>query len=391
MKISPAALGATVLGVVLAVSSCVELTGQRITLRYDASRDELHLLIHYDGIHENMENNDREGKQQIPQFLKDGDVMFFDWVGHVQMSEIRKVGENDTTPPAERALAAALAKNVKAQPVGRYRDPEGKIGAAQLVVISSAKDVVAKANAAINERILQNQDPSSAPKEWRMTMARLLDGARQGRQWLSIEGHSLRFEVPVHPSEWTRIKFETIKKLCKDWAEYDRKEDKKHEENLPFLIQLLTSTVSLQESPDGLVLRLGNPGRPTTFRFVIREHYEPSLEEVVAANVPSDLDASLRQGLLGPGEAQASPATAVREWGPPEEKVRALLGLLESKDPKDEPLKKAALERLQAIGEAWNREEPFPEAPRFTGTVSTYVDLWKRWYRQMLRYPATDA
>ncbi len=395
MKIPRAARRCLLLCVLLALGSCVELSGQRITLFYDADKDRLLFLINYDGIHDNIGRNARVGAEQIPAFIRDGDFMLLDWPGHVQMQSVKQfAGSAADAPGALAALAAAAAKNVRSTAVGHYRDPDGRIGAAQLVAISEAKEFVRRANAALNAAILAATRPDAPPDEApgadiRMTVARMRPGALQDRQWVAIEGHSLKFEFPAQPAEWTRLKFNAAKKMCERWAEL-RDQAAPDAENPLLLLQVLTASAAFQESPDGVIVRLGTPARPSTFRFALRDRYEANLEQTVVENVPEPWDAALARSLLNPGEVPPPSTLALREWVPPEEKVRALLGILEADAPKDEALRQAARERLEAIGAAWNREEPFPKAPDSKGAESAYLAGWKTWYRSMLCYPALD-
>ena len=57
MKIPPWLSWLVLAPAVLLLSGCLELTGQRLTLRYDAGLDRLYLLIQYDGIHNNKETD----------------------------------------------------------------------------------------------------------------------------------------------------------------------------------------------------------------------------------------------------------------------------------------------------------------------------------------------
>ena len=67
-----------------ALSGCVELTGQRITWFYDQAKDELQILLYYDGIHDSGSGTE---PGTIANFVRDGNVMLLDWPFHVQMAE----------------------------------------------------------------------------------------------------------------------------------------------------------------------------------------------------------------------------------------------------------------------------------------------------------------
>src|SRR5689334_16977770 len=68
----------------LSLAGCVELVGQRLSLSYDEKTDTLRLLIFYDGIHDKAGGQGGKGADQIPNFVAGGDIMFFDWFGHIE-------------------------------------------------------------------------------------------------------------------------------------------------------------------------------------------------------------------------------------------------------------------------------------------------------------------
>ena len=74
----------------LFLPGCVQLTGQRITWWYDRAKDELQVLIHYDGIHDSGNDQNGKGTEQIPPFVREGNVMLLDWPFQLEMAAVRK-------------------------------------------------------------------------------------------------------------------------------------------------------------------------------------------------------------------------------------------------------------------------------------------------------------
>lgn len=365
------------------LESCVELTGQRITIRHDEAKDRLQILIQYDGIHDN-EGEGESGREQIPHFVKAGSVMLLDWPFHIDMDDIRGKAEAEGDSPAMRALLLAMPGSIEARPIGRYRDPDGRVGAAQLVTISGVRDFLRKVNAALNESILEG----AAFSDWPRTRDRMRPGAAQGRQWLVLEGQSLRFSFPAHPGEWAKGKSAWIRGLLEEWAKSTRPGEAPEYVPAFYLQALALFPASLEETSDEIVIRLGEPARSSTYRFSIRDAYEANLEEVVAQTIPAELDADLAAALLSPEPPAADSAlTAVSEWGPPEEKARALVAAAEKPD---EATRQAALERLRALGAEVTEAgllPPAPPAPASDAALEPYVALWKDWYRRAIRQP----
>lgn len=366
------------------ISSCVELTGQRITIHYDEPRDELLILIQHDGIHDSGSDKSGDGRKQIPEYVRNGNVLFLDWPGYVQKEEFRRDAASESQPPELRAFYDAIATTVKSIPLGHYRDPKGRIGAAQLVQVSHAKDFIRKANAALNEGILGSQGDGP----WHFTAERMRAGAKEGRQWLSLEGHSIRFSFLSHPGEWATNKAKFVRVLMDGYGEAVEKQLAMAEDRYQpeYLVQLLSlSPLSLTESQEEVVLRLGNPKQSSTYRFFLRSQYSKTLEETVVTEVPVNLDHELAERLLKGEKAALEPSlAAVLSWGPPEEAVRALLDAASSRE---EAAWKPALDRLKAWGEAWSRSQGLPEAPSFIDDKTAYLEAWKDWYGRMLAFP----
>ncbi len=371
--------------------ACVELCGQRVTIRYEEANDRFFLLIHYDGIHDSGSKRNGDGRKQIPEFVKHGDVLFWDWPMHIPFEEVRKAADKKEFPASAHAFAATVIRSVKTRILGRYRDAEGRVGAAQLVVISDFKEFLRKANAAISEALIAEVTKSGPEPEWRFTLGRLLEAARRGNQWITVEGHSLKGSLPVHPAEWARGKAAFLTELLETAQKMVRLEEtvpplaRKKKSELRHAVQVLSSaTISFAESAGVVSWRIGDPSRPSTVRARIRDEYSPNLEDVIAKHVPNRLDEALASHLLGVSEANNPDLNAVLEWGPPEETVRALLGVVSGED---EAARHQALERLDSLGAAWNREQSVPEAPTSREDLKGYVADWKAWYRAMLAFP----
>lgn len=368
-----------------AVASCVELTGQRISLRYDAGKDELQILLCHDGIHESPPSRNEDGPKQIAEYVENGDILLLDWPGSIRKKDLRAAAERSSELPAFRDLCLAAAASIRSTPVGRYRDPDGRVGAAQWVVVSQAKEIVNKFNAMINEGILH--EPVSTESIWALTVQRMQDGARQGRAWLAIDGHSLRFTFPAHPAEWSRNKAAFVKAIVDGWEE--AKAGKSNDNRPAFFLQLLAlSPLSLDESTEGVSIRLGHPQRPLSLRFALRDVYNTKLEATLATAVPTELDEALARHLIGGGETRAAQGVeAIAAWGPPEDSVRALLGRASGPDA---AARGPALAQLRSLGEVWNRDGALPRAPERNDSRELYLEAWRQWYRTVITFPTGE-
>src|ERR1041385_8311992 len=129
----------------LCLSSCVELTGQRVSWTYDQAADELRILLCYDGIHEANRDaafgSSEKGADQIPEFMKNGDALFMDWPGTMRFAEWKATAGKAEASPQDREYGE-IARAVSVFPVGYYREPDGRIGAAQSIVIKNPREVL---------------------------------------------------------------------------------------------------------------------------------------------------------------------------------------------------------------------------------------------------------
>jgi len=363
----------------LVASGCVELTSQRISWFYDAPKDELRILIHYDGIHDSGDDEFDEGAEQLREFVKNGDVMFRDWIGHIEMADLREQLQDPNTEPLEKDWVR-LITSIKTELVGYYREPDGRIGAAQLVTITEAKAFVRKLNGLISREILEEEINKDDPMA--RTQERMHAAARNRHQWLTLDGHSIRCTLPVHPDEWLRARGKFLADRVKDIVKAG--EEAVDDEMIAIIPALSSVPVSYIESADQVTFVLGRAKTPSTLRMKIRDEYEPSLEKVVVETVKVDLDKALAEMLLDKDAKPSALLSAVRSFGPPEEQVRALMAAAQNGDDKQ---KKAAIERLGSWAKRWNRDHGVPKAPKMRDKLEDYIAAWKKWYGQMRQYP----
>ena len=365
-------------GLVIA-PGCVELTGQRISWFYDAAKDELQILIHYDGIHDSGDDRNGKGVEQVPAFVKGGSVLIVDWPFQLQMPEVRQKIRDEDAEPAHRDWAR-LITTIETRPVGYYREPNGRIGAAQLVTIPKAKEFVRKLNGLISTGILTEEVDLNDPLGH--TQQRIHAAAKNGHQWIALEGHAIRIAIPVHPGEWAKAKAEFLN----DTAEYvadalgDDGSDEERNNISAVILALSSAPVSYIDEGDRVEFVLGGPRKPSNVRLIIRGEYEPSLEKVVVDSVKIDLDKTRAETLLAKGAEPSAAPDALWSWGPPEDQVRALLAGTEHDDAK---IRQAAVKRLESWSGRWNRDRGSPRAPTPMDDTKKYIEAWKQWYGQV--------
>jgi hypothetical protein len=352
------------------LASCVELEGQRISFFHDQTKDELRVLIFYDGVHDSGENGN--GAEQLPAFVKNGDILLLDWIGHVERDRIQGAADDAESPPAKRALAqASLA--ITSRPIGHYRDGSGEIGAAQLVVIPRVSEWLKKLNAFLDEAV-QRQEPTG----WRRTNALWKEAGKRGYTWVSLDGHAIRVRFPVEPDEWAAMRAAGVAGLLSELVSQD--EAGEREATARMLAQAIASAPLAYEEADGEVrIRIGDPNRPSTLRFTLRDEYQPNLEAAVTAEVPAALSPAVGQQVLGQPQAEAAIADVIA-WGPPEEAARGLFELSRGQG----EAATTAKQKLDAWAAQWDQTHGHRRAP----DAGAAADAWREWFRQMRYFPA---
>jgi hypothetical protein len=366
----------------LFLPGCVQLTGQRITWFYDQAKDELQILIDYDGIHDSGNDEHGKGIEQIPQFVREGSVLLLDWPFQLDMAELRKKAEESGPKSLERDWAR-LFLSLKTEAVGYYREPDGRVGAVQRITVPRASEFLAKANSLISRQILEASPVSDGTKT--RTVERIRAAARQGHAWIRLDGQSIRIDVPVHPDEWAGFKVQRLHEAAEYVAKaLGPKATAEEKKSYLWSLQGLTSVpISYREKDDRVEFILGRAKTPSTWRFQIRSDYEPSLEKVVAQSVKTDVDQTAADALFPPNAAATGPVRALLDWGPPEDRVRALMAVAQGGDA---ARKAAAIGQLATWARRWNEEHGVPQAPSMEGG-SYDPTAWKKWYASMRQYP----
>ena len=364
---------------ILALPGCVEIDGQRLSWSYDSAKDELRILIHYDGVHDTEQGE--PGAEQIPKFVEDGSVMLLDWILHLDMGEFRAMAEKEDAPPAQRQFAQ-LMLTLEVRPVGFYREPNGKLGAAQMVVVPNAKEFVGTINGMLNDSLIAQE--IKPEEQMARTGKRMQAAAKEGHQWISLDGHSVRVVLPVDRGEWDhergRFLEEAAKAVAKALAK-DANEDAKNGYQLAHSL-LASMPVSYVDDGDRVEFVIGRQATPTTVRAEIRDEYKPNLEQVLIETVKTDLDRQLAAALLDETVQPAEDIAALLEFGPPEDQVRALIAAAQSDD---EGQRKAAIERLGQWADSWNENQAVPKVPQPADDTAEYLAAWKKWYATMKR------
>ena len=393
MTVTPVRALALLIGAALLalVTACIELDGQRIAWFHDVERDELRILLFYDGIHDKGGRSALyrgvDGAEQIRRFVEQDEVMFFDWVGHMRKERLReRLADSDEPPsPAERRfIEVALA--VQVEVLGWYREPDGRVGAVQRLTIPRVTQFITELNALIDATWLA--EDRLVPPAFPISDRLCVEAARTGHAWVALDGHALRVNLPVEPGEWTRGKQRMLRSLMRNLLE-SAEEHGGREAVEPELRRWARGfggvPLSLLDGRDELTFVLGHREAPLRLDVLLREEYEPNMEATVQEAVGVELDGLLVERLAS-GESLGDALDDLLRWGPEEERVRAWLSRVAPPD--GAPGDAVAWDALRAFAEAWNAGQRTPSAPRFPGELEEFDPHrirthWNAWYHEL--------
>lgn len=371
----------------LAIAGCIEVTDQRIAWSYDAGTDVLDIVIHYGGL--SSDAHRRRGilwdaadpAREVRAFLEECAVLppYSPLALPTRPEPYEESWRDDPGMGGAAHIVAELLAHVDVAWLGAYRDVDGRLGVVQHVRIRDVHEVLALANRLVDAGVLDEfavDDPDVAhlPR----TAARWREAARGGHAWLGLEGNAFLLRIPVDPHEWRRARSDALRELALDVAE-DVASSTEGDAALALagFDTFASLPLSLVDDGDAITFRAGVPGVPGLVRMFIqpRAGHEapPEVEQAITDVVGApDLDARLLAHLLG---EQVDPALEpLVGFGPPEERVRALLGGLADRGAA--PRARTALDGFAA---QWNAEGRLPTAPE----AGAAVDAWRAWYRAL--------
>jgi len=371
---------------VLMVTACVRIAGQRFSWYHDQANDTLRILIHYDGIHEGT-GRQAKGAEQIPKFVKDGDILVLDWWGHLEMGPIREKLKNGNL--LEKMVAKMLT-SFQARAAGHYVDPTGRIGALQVITVPKVSRFVKKLNELVCAAAIAGK---LADKGMPKTSELQKEEARNRHEWIRLDGHAIHVRIPIHPDEASKAKSDFLLGLV---SRAFAKEGPEHKALVRRVVkQIAAAPVSVILEEELLTLVFGYKTRTCTIRLTCRDDYNPKLEDVVKESVTTDLDREFAAALVAQLEAtdQGEPPRLpglfgdLEEWGPPEEQVRALLAVAKAPEngkrlPKmsADATRDKAFAALAVFGKSWNKRGLVPKAPASMEATDDDWFAWAQWY-----------
>ncbi len=384
---------ACLLACVLALPGCLIVTGQRISTHYDAQRDEMHLLIFYDGIYHTTEqvvyietqqdgelteeqaaSSKKQAEQEFTEFITQGDVFFLNSLFRINFKEIDEQLAGDELTDARRRLLRAI-KKTKRKTIGRYVDFEGRPGIAQQVVIPDCKGLLRAMNAVLNEHLIKTAEEhgnESPENKWgRITTRMWIAAAKRGHAWFRMDGEAFVVDLPFEAQEWQRYR-----RLLAMYVA-----DKNDTDAELLIAQLASMPVSIVEKMDAVELRLAPMKGHRTARFTTGNEYRDNLAELIRKRVPNSLDDELEEMGSHTMDAPRDVVMDVITWGPPEQAPMAYLAVLEGGPGAGA---KRVRVQLDDWAKRWNDAGRTPAAPTGIEDVKGLREAWAEWYHELV-------
>lgn len=379
--------------VLLAVSGCIELMGQRLAWFHDEAKDELRILLCYDGIHHDPDRSDPLRKDSdadaddpealrsdLSRFVSDGDVMLLDWYGRIGRERLREQAGSDENSPVQRKLFDLLSQ-VEVSVLGTYRGPEREVGAAQRIVIPKVSEFLKAANAVIAEAILGSDELSEA---WPLTHSQLRLAAEQQHAFVRLDGQAIVFDIPLDDGELLSAKRLKMPEVVDDLAKDLLPPSKHIEETVEYLRRAVLAVSSIhaswQEGNGHLVIQLGSRREPSILRVELPNQYRDNLLKDVEEIVPQRLTHSLADAALAPDRVTDPALADYLAFGPKEEIVRALAVASSDADATKAAAARSALEAY--VKQPWNGRSGYPHLNLGREPLAS-IGLVDEWYRSL--------
>lgn len=244
---------------------CVDFEKETVCVAFPRGRDEVHLLLVYEGIHvAGNEPRDLDAaKEQITKFVNSDEEFCLadNWITHFVLTPGNDGGDDLWTK-----LKPLARKHIVVHNEAFFRNKAGRLCGYQTVTIKKASQFVAELNRLtsefVGESLAEDTKNPEKSREWPdpASMELLRRAARDSYPWVRIEPGRFRFTLPCSPALLAHVKREIRQSKAKD------------EE--PFLLALLLGETpwSFEQRKDRVVVSLGlGEGAP----LIVPTHDQP--------------------------------------------------------------------------------------------------------------------
>ena len=212
----------------LTLSSCIEFENQEIVYEHDIEKDELRLVLRYEGIFGNLDkgqNSKKDSKdiatkktlnekqiEQLESVINEKRAFFFtNWIFEYSpktlpqfLEETIKRNDNGRFGKPEQDLIKALIENIELQNIGFHKNGQGQLCGAQTLRIQNFSEVLKLSN-----RVIRRQTIAHVPQlreelakgEVRNSISEeniqfLVKKMKDPYPFIQIDGNLLSFQFP---------------------------------------------------------------------------------------------------------------------------------------------------------------------------------------------------
>jgi len=195
---------AVALGSLLTLSGCVEWERQTVTYRYHPDRDELRMLIVYDGVY--SAGSLSSGIDQLRTVLARPRAFFFDnWISEYDRDAWVRLASEPAAEDMPEDLADAMEAvvdhmldDVRVMNGAFYLNGNNELAAYQRLTLTHVSEFVAAVNTLVNAAVVHGEvDAGDFGFSADYSDTLLRDAAWSGHEWLTLDAGEFSLHVPV--------------------------------------------------------------------------------------------------------------------------------------------------------------------------------------------------
>jgi hypothetical protein len=209
-------LGFLIIGLVL-LQGCVEFERQTIVWRHDVDRDELRMVMIYEGIQAGNEVDAEELGELRSVLLRPRTFFFSNWIFEydrdvwLEMRDDVRANRDEVSPEfyaAVMRLNELVLDNVRVDNGDFYLNDANKLAGYQRVTFSNVSAIVAAANALMNTALLDEELDASDIAYGSASEGMVLDAAYAGHEWITLYEGELRLRLPTARTDYEELRLE---------------------------------------------------------------------------------------------------------------------------------------------------------------------------------------
>jgi hypothetical protein len=283
----------SLLALVGLASGCVDFDRETVLYRYQAAKDELRLVLIYEGIHgqDELDLTEKEVGELQKAMTEKQAFFFSNWLfsysssmmnGNIAELEAQLAGKSNPVTTTEwRAENARLLPLMKAfqQAItvtnGEFfHNGRGELCAYQIITISQASVWLRTINQMISHQLNTTSQEELAKRFDDDSQKRLIAAGKDGYEFLRLDGNRLLGSFPLSAADYLKQRQQLAATLRQQVA---GKDDEARLHSLRAIADLMAADLQLYYTGGQVQLELGQPqGRYTELSMILKDEYNTS-------------------------------------------------------------------------------------------------------------------